>query len=244
MRCKRLPNDNFRHLKIRGGINLMKHLLLPICTLAVAFVGAGCASATPIITQHGLTLNSGAITFSDFTCVFNGTGNNVGGCGDVRVSALTPQPAGLQFSTDLVVVGSRSSADLALAFNASDLSGINSVGLSFNSTFMGMDINSVTEDVYTSVNGPLVGTVTVTCGYLGGCSDTTTKTIALNGTYDNLYITKDINLASFNQGGYGSTSIITQTFSNTATPEPVSVAMMGVGLAMFGLVRLRKSKLS
>jgi hypothetical protein len=82
----------------------------------------------------------------------------------------------------------------------------------------------------------------VTCGDGPGCLATTTDNISLNGTYTSLYITKDINLSSFNEGASGSTSIITQTFSGTSTPEPVSLSLMGGGLALIGLVGVRKSK--
>ena len=103
-----------------------------------------------------------------------------------------------------------------------------------------MDVNSVTEDVYTALGGTLVGTANVYCGSISGCSATTTDSIALSGTYNSLYITKDISLIAANDMSSGSTSIVQQTF--TATPEPISLSLMGAGLALFGLARVRKSK--
>jgi hypothetical protein len=103
-----------------------------------------------------------------------------------------------------------------------------------------MDVNSVNEDVYTSLGGNLVGTATVYCGFISGCPATTVDKITLNGSYDNLYITKDISLTAANGTSSGSTSIITQTFTTTATPEPISLTLMGGGLALFGLAGLRK----
>ena len=218
----------------------MKSVFFPLCALTMALAGAGAAMATPITTT-GLTVTSGDLIFGDFTCAFSGSGHHLGGCSSIDVAALTPLPTGIQFSTDLAVKGI-SSADAALTFFVDDPGGVNAVGLSFNSIFFGMDVNSVTENVYASLGGPLVGTATVTCGDGPGCLATTTDNISLNGTYPSLYITKDINLSSFNEGASGSTSIITQTFSGTSTPEPVSLSLMGGGLALIGLVGVRKSK--
>jgi hypothetical protein len=220
----------------------MKHFLLPICTLAVALVGAGSAMATPV-TQAGLTVISGGLTFSNFTCAFSGQGTFTGACDSISVTALTPQPAGIQFSSDMAVIGGPSGADAALTFNVNSTTGINAVGLSFNSTFLGLDVNSVTEDVYSAQGGSLVGTATVSCGAISGCSSTTTDDIALSGMYNSLYITKDISLIA-GSGGYGSTSIVQQTFTGAvaATPEPISLSLMGAGLAFIGLARARKSK--
>ena len=108
----------------------MKRSLLSLCTLAVALVGAGSAMATPI-TKSGLTVVSGGLTFSNFTCSFTGSGVHTGACDQIQVTALTPQPAGIQFSTDMAVIGGPSGADAALAFHVNSTSGINMVGLSF-----------------------------------------------------------------------------------------------------------------
>ena len=213
-------------------------LSLSFCTLAIALVGAVSASATPVTTS-GLSVNSGGLTFSNFTCAYTSSGMNMGGCSSLDVSALTPKPAGIQFSTNLSVLGV-ASADAALAFTVSGSTGINQVGLSFNSNFLGMDVNSVTENIYTAQGGSLVGTMTVHCGVLTGCSSTTVDSVALKGTYTSLYITKDINLSSFAANGAGTTSIVTQSF--TASPEPVSMSLIGGGLLLIGAARLRRNK--
>lgn len=216
----------------------MKRLLLPLCAFALALGSAGSALAVPVLSAG--TITSGSLTFTNFTCSFNGTNIFTGACSSIDVAALTPQPSGIMFSTDMAVIGGPSGADAALTFNVSSPSAISAVGLSFNSTFEGMDVNSVTEDVYTSLGGTLVGTATVYCGFISGCAATTVDNIMLNGAYDNLYITKDINLIAANGTSSGSTSIITQTFTTTATPEPISLTLMGGGLALFGLAGLRK----
>ena len=72
---------------------------------------------------------------------------------------------------------------------------------------------------------------------------TLSDNIALSGSYTSLTIVKDINLSGFAAGDFGSTSFIGQTYSTTSTPEPVSMSLIGGGLALMGLVRLRKNKL-
>jgi hypothetical protein len=219
----------------------MKRLLFPICAFAVALVGAGSASATPILTP-GLSVASGGITFTNFTCAFTGSGMSQGSCSSIDVAALTPSPAGIQFSTNLAVLGN-SSADASLTFSLASLTGINDIGLDFNSNFFGREINSVTEDVYSALGGNLVGTATVMCGTLTGCAATTSDNIALSGTYSNLYITKDINLSGYTNRSSGTVSIVQQTFdAATPTPEPFSLGMIGGGLAILGLVRIRRNK--
>jgi hypothetical protein len=217
----------------------MKHLLFPLCAFAVALAGAGSASATAITTP-GLTVTSGGLTFTNFTCAFTSSGAASGACASFDVTALAPPPPGIQFSSALSVLNV-ASADAALTFNVASTSAISAVGLSFNSNFLGLDVNSVTEDVYTAQGGTLVGTATVFCGTVTGCAATTVDDVTLNGSYTSLYITKDINLSGFAAGAFGSISIIQQTFTS-ATPEPISVSLIGGGLALFGLARLRKSK--
>jgi hypothetical protein len=80
----------------------------------------------------------------------------------------------------------------------------------------------------------------VYCGNLTGCAATTSDNILLSGTYTNLYITKDINLSAYDDRSNGTISIVTQTF--TATPEPISISMIGGGLMALGLARFRKNR--
>ena len=137
----------------------MKNRIFTIGSLVVALAGAGSLYGTPITTA-GLTVTSGPLTFTNFTCSFNGSGNFAGACSSIDVTPLTPPPPGIQFSTNMSILGV-SSADAAIAFSVTDAAGISQIGLSFNSTFLGMVVNSVTEDVYASQGGPLVGTATV-----------------------------------------------------------------------------------
>jgi hypothetical protein len=222
----------------------MKCLKVSLLAAAIGLVSSGFASATSITTP-GLSVVSGPLTFSDFTCDFTTLGPHANGtCASISVTPLTPPPAGIQLSGPLSVLGI-SSADAALGFKVTSTSAVSSVGLTFTSVFLGMDVNSVVENVYDgSVSGALLGTATVTgCGALAGCPTTLSDTIALSSASTNLFITKDIQLAGFASGDFGSLSIIDQTFTSAlSTPEPVTVSLIGAGLAMFGLVRIRKNR--
>jgi hypothetical protein len=217
----------------------MKHCLLPVYALALSLMGAASASAT-VITTPGLSVVSGPLTFSSFTCSVNGTNLFVADCNAVSAAAIA---GGIMFTSSLSTTGV-SSAEAALTFDVADAAGINTVGLTFNSNFLGMQVNSVSEFIYSG--STLVGTAIVYCGYNTGCLSSTTDLITLSGTYTNLYVTKDINLSGFVSNApatTGSISIISQTYSNViTTPEPVTIPLIGGGLALLGVARLRRRK--
>ena len=220
----------------------MKRFNTMIYGLSLALIGAGLASATPILTP-GLTVTSGPATFSHFGCTFSNAGMTSGACSQVDVAAA-PVPTGLVFSALDLSTRGISSVDESLFFDVSSTAPISAIGLSFNSSYFGLNVNSVTEDVYTSAAmTDLVGTVTVWCSNITGCSSTTTASIALTGgSYSSLYVDKDIILSGYATTDLGELSIIGQTFTTTSTPEPVTMSLIGGGLALMGLVRLRRNK--
>jgi hypothetical protein len=214
-------------------------------TFMLVLAGVSTAYASNITTP-GLTVSSGGITFSNFTCASSGTGTSNGGCSSITVAGLTPEPAGLEFTTNLSVSGS-GTADAVLGFGLSSTSLINTVGLSFTSTFMGMEVNSVAETVYASQNGPVVGYADVICGAVAVCTSATDN-ISLNGDYNSLYVIKDISLVSFDSTGIGTQialvsggtiSSITQTY--TEVPEPASF-VLGGGVLLLGLVSRMRNR--
>lgn len=184
------------------------------------------------------TLSIANLTFNDFSCnVSKGGFANPVGCGQIDVSTITHPGTGIQFSSGFTALGFGFD-DAIINYHVGSTSGIDHVGLDFNGTFYGYAISSVTENIFDS-NGDQVGMAKVSCGAFAGCSQT--DSIALNGSYDNLYITKDINVSAFL--GVAQISYIDQTFNATATPEPSSIALLGSGLlaAGAGIMRRRKA---
>jgi hypothetical protein len=205
--------------------------LLAAVMLTLASVGS--ASATSVLTP-GLSVTSGGLTFSNFTCDSVGSGTHTGGCSSIGVTPLTPQPAGISLSTALSASGV-SSVDGVVTFDVSAPMGVNTVGLAMDSTYLGLGVDSVTETVYASLGGPVLGDASVICSSSSGCAGSTSVVIQLSGTYTSLYITKDISLSSYSSDSAASIVAVTQTF--TEVPEPMSIALVGSLLILSFMAR-------
>ncbi|MDQ2776303.1 MAG: PEP-CTERM sorting domain-containing protein [Acidobacteriota bacterium] len=195
---------------------------------------------TPLI-GHATTVNDNPtlsisnLTFNDFTCQVSKAGSASGSCGNINVSTMTRPGTGIEFSDGFTALGVGFD-DAVLHYHVNSTTGIDNVGLDFNGTFYGYAISSVTESVFDG-SGHEVGFASVACGAYAGC--TRADNISINGTYDDLYVTKDINVSAFL--GVAQISYVDQTFS--AVPEPSSIALLGFGLlaASAGLLRRRKT---
>lgn len=215
-----------------------------IRTTCAAAVGVGLVSAllaapaqavpitsNPTLSTNGMTFNnfdvhltrSGLLAFPDRSK-------------EIDVSLIgTSGATGIQISSGFTVLGTGFD-DAAITYTATSATGIKNVGLSFDGSFFGLAIASVTESVYSDVNRTqIAGTAMVSCGAFVGCHHT--DTIALDGIYSTVYITKDISVAA--AAGLAETSIINQTF--TQVPEPASMAILGAGLTGLGLIRRRRA---
>jgi hypothetical protein len=205
-------------------------------------------TAQAALIETNPTIVSGGITFSDFTAVVTGQGDRgpTTNVGTVDVTGLAAGP-GIQFSSgfNAVYIDGYSYVDAKITYTASGTAGVSQVGLNFDATFMGFAIASVTETIYSNANFTgQVGKGIVSCGFVTLCESGTTETsVALNGSYNTLYVTKDILLRAYREGASTETSVVTQTWGNpTPVPEPMSIALFGTGLVGLGLVRrARKS---
>ena len=205
-----------------------------ILVAAVSVMAPLMSHATPVQTDP--TLSIGDLTFNQFSCNVSSGGDSIlTGCGQIDVSTITHPGTGIQFSSGFTALGVGFD-DAVINYHVSSTTGIGQVGLDFNGYFFDRAISAVTESVFDS-KGQQVGFAKVACGAAGaGC--TLTDNIALNGFYDDLYITKDINVTALN--GVAQISYVDQTFA--AAPEPSSIALLGSGLLACGAGLLRRRK--
>ncbi len=211
----------------------------------VALIAPLALHADSLNTVGSLTLNG--LTFSNFSSAIESSGSADASptlASQISVNTITSPAQGIEFSSAFLAENG-SFADVTLHYNVASTSGISAIGLDFNGYFEGLGITSVTERVFNGSN--LVGSTKVTCAS-SGCTDADEyKTIALDGTYNNLSVTKDIQVNA-GSAGYAGLSYVDQTFTTVpvtegaATPEPASMALFGVGLLAAGAVRrARKS---
>ncbi len=215
-------------------MSFSKAILFSAATLVLPFM----SFATPVVPSP--TLSVAGLNFNNFTCSVTGEGPAFPSkCGSIDVATITHPGNGIQISSGFTAFPF-SFSDATINYHVSSAAGIDMVGLDFNGSFHGYAISSVTETIYNAA-GTQVGFASVSCakGFLGGCERT--DNIHLNGSYNDLYIQKDINVSSFI--GEAQISYIDQTFSTATAPEPSSIALLGSGLLTAAALLRRRAKL-
>jgi PEP-CTERM motif len=192
------------------------------------------AYAVPITPSP--TIVSGNMTFNNFTSC-----NVVGGvsltCAQIDVSAHTsvgpPDPTNGDFGIRIqgAFNAGTTSEDVTFQYDAHITGGVfHDASMYFNGTA----VSSVTEDIYNLANGDLIGQFSV-----GNSPGSPTADIILSENATDIRMVKDIGL-NYSSPGPTVISIVDQQFSQTAVPEPASLALLGAGLLALGVGRNRR----
>jgi len=206
-----------------------KHSLLGLSAVGAAILLAGTAKA---VTLDQLTAGQqivvGNVVYSNFS---------YGGTTPVTDVLVTSSSAGLEFTT-LTGGWTTPSGSSVISYDI-NVTGdtFSTVGLGFTATASGGAIASVGETVTDTTNNKDYS-LQVNVG-AGGGTDSDSDSVTLNPTTASLHVIKSIDVAS-NGSGTASITLVDNTFIPTGgsapgVPEPMSLALLPLGLAALGI---------
>jgi hypothetical protein len=208
--------------------------LAAFATFAIAAPSSKAVSLADLLVP-GATFVNGDKTFSDFT--YSATGDMPSAAG-VNVNAITDVAGnlGIQFQGGFHDDIGGDSSDALITFTVTVTAPgveIHDANLVSNITVVGAGASgSLTETFLPEYNNLLLNTAVIHVDHTEFDPTTTV-----------LHVQKDLLLdAGDSVDGLATVSFINQTFSQTAVPEPSTIAMAGIaGLSLLGLRLRRKS---
>lgn len=224
-------------------------LLVALPSAFAAPCGSGVLLSTWL--TPGFSCSVGDKTFSNFTYTDSSTGGALA-IPATGVTVTTVGPAGsgatvvgpnigLQFNAGWSANAGQET-DAAIGFTVTVSSGpqlITDLGLAQVSGILAPGTASVVElacGTSTTCTPNAFSTITLQNSTTTSVSSTT----LLNAQFGFLNVMKDIDVNG-GSTGFADLSLVTDTFSQTAVPEPVSLSLLGGGLAFLGLARWRRS---
>jgi hypothetical protein len=218
-------------------------ILFGLATTAItAFATPVCSSN---VTDNGATYFSGGyscqignLLFSNFS--YTASGSNPIPSSQITVDTVTNDGIGLSFHAPWDAGTKNSSSDGTIDFRVTVLGGGNileDIGLAQTSGVSGTGYASVAENACgpapcTATGGPLYVFTFQNSGSRQATDDMTFKK-----TYPSLNVEKDISVTAGSKGN-ATISVVQDTFSQI--PEPMTMGLIGGGLALLGVARLRR----
>jgi len=232
---------------------LNKKTMLALALATAAALQTAQAGLTPVYASLSTLANGGSLSIGDKT--FSGFGYTPNLLTSFDASLITVTASvgtdgtyyltwGGNISLNTIGTTANATADLLLTYTVAASAGTISM---IDQSYTGSSQNGALaiDETVKNAAGAGVASSHLDLNSLNGNS--VGPNLNVNGSYSTLYVTKDIGLATGAGGGFVTISQVSQSFHQTAVPEPSTVVAGALLLLPFGVSTLRilrKNKVS